>query len=62
MKNDIQKAFGTTTGRFDIQKETNTGPGNIIIKVPIILRLIQLYTLKKDWEMGKSGYQECLWQ
>tara|TARA_B110000503_G_scaffold85311_1_gene129710 strand:- start:242 stop:358 length:117 start_codon:yes stop_codon:yes gene_type:complete len=32
LKNDAKKAFGTTTGRFSIDKECNTGPGIIIFK------------------------------
>jgi hypothetical protein len=27
IKNDVSKAFGTTTGRFIPEKESKTGPG-----------------------------------
>ena len=30
IKNDVSKAFGTTTNRFPIHRELSAGPGNIM--------------------------------
>lgn len=42
IKNDIKKAFGTTTDRFNIEKETNTGPGKILLLIFLLKNFLNM--------------------